>query len=156
MPERRQFVESILSRNDSVVRPIAVFIFRSSKGFNRVSAEDEVIASMNKFIAARLAGDVPTVIDCYSDAWQDNKGYNKNSLREGQQPFAVGMVDDKISIDATQAKVTLDADTATYSPVVIDSEKGRITYEYTLAKEPDQVWRLTFTQNARLGDVPDG
>ena len=111
-----------------------------------MSAEDEVIAFMNKFIAARLSGDVPTVIDCYSDAWQDNKGYNKNSLREGQQPFAVGMVDDKISIDATQANVTFDADTATYSPVVIDSEKGRITYEYTLAKEPDQVWRLTFTQ----------
>ena len=94
-----------------------------------MSAEDEVIASMKKFIAARLVGDAATVIDCYSDAWQDNKGFNKSSLRDGQQPFAVGMVDDKISIDATQAKVTLDADTATYSPVVIDSEKGRITYD---------------------------
>ena len=111
-----------------------------------LTTESEVRAVMQAHVKARIDGDVETVIDSYSKDWQDSKGANKSSLRDGHLAFTTGLVDAEVTIDLGGAEVSIDGDNANISPVIIDTEKGRITYSYDLRKEPDGIWRLVYTQ----------
>ena len=88
---------------------------------------------------------VDTVIAFYSEDWRDSKGFTKDSLREGHLEFTTGAMKAEVKINLDTAKTTVDEDHANFGPVVIDTEKGRITYSYKLRKEQDGIWRLIFT-----------
>jgi beta-fructofuranosidase len=108
--------------------------------------ESDVLAAMEAHIAARVSGDVETVIDSYSDDWTDNKGFVKSSLKQGHLAFTVGATEADVEIDLSLADILVEGDTATCRPVTVFSAKGSITYGYTLKREADGVWRLIYTE----------
>ncbi len=110
-----------------------------------MTQESEVLAAMNAHVAARLDGDVDAVLDSLSDKWEDSKGTKKISLQEGHVAFSAS-VGANVRFDLGNAKISIEEEFATCGPVVIDTEKGRITYKYKLKKEADTVWRLIYTQ----------
>ena len=99
-----------------------------------MTQESEVLAAMNAHVAARLDGDVGAVLDSLSDKWEDSKGKKKISLQEGHVAFSAS-VGANVQFDLGNAKISIEEDFATCGPVVIDTEKGRITYKYKLKKE---------------------
>ena len=119
-----------------------------------MTKESEVLAAMEAHVAARINGDVDAVLDSYSEDWEDSKGFRKSSLREGHLSFTVGATKTDVKIDLSTVEVVVDGDSATCSPVLIDTAKGRITYGYTLKKELDGVWRLVFTQTIDWESFP--
>ena len=106
---------------------------------------DDVIATVQSYLNARVQRDTETVLDFYSEEWKDNKQHSKNDLREGRLSIALGEPDDEIKLDFSRTQVILNGPTAIVGPVVIDTAKGRITYRYTLRNEGG-VWRLTYSQ----------
>ena len=111
-----------------------------------MSKEHEVLAAIQIYLDARVRGDAETVLACHSEDWEDNKRFTKKALESGELSFSLGANKDAIEIDSSRAEVTLNGDVAILGPVVIDTEKGRITYRYTLKEEESSVWRLTYTQ----------
>ena len=109
---------------------------------------------MQAHVTARIAGDVDTVIASYSEDWRDSKGFTKDSLREGHLEFTTGAMKAEVKINLDTAKTTVDEDHANFGPVVIDTEKGRITYSYKLRKEQDGIWRLIFTKTVNWEPFP--
>ena len=119
-----------------------------------MNQESEVREAMKAHVEARINGDADVVIDSYSEDWEDSKGFKKSSLREGHLPFTAGSVKTDIKVDLSAVEVVFDGDSATYSPVLIYTPKGCITYGYTLKKEPDGIWRLVFTQTIDWESFP--
>ena len=119
-----------------------------------MTKETEVLAAMQAHVTARIAGDVDTVIASYSEDWRDSKGFTKDSLREGHLEFTTGAMKAEVKINLDTAKTTVDEDHANFGPVVIDTEKGRITYSYKLRKEQDGIWRLIFTKTVNWEPFP--
>jgi beta-fructofuranosidase len=119
-----------------------------------MNQESEVLEAMKAHVEARINGDADVVIDSYSEDWEDNKGFKKSSLREGHLAFTAGSVKTDIKVDLSAVEVVFDGDSATYSPVLIYTPKGCITYGYTLKKEPDGVWRLVYTQTIDWESAP--
>ena len=111
-----------------------------------MTSESEVLAAVQSYIAANVSGEIETVLDCYSEIWKDDKGHDKNAIKERPQSFALATPNTDVRIETKHARVTLHADIATIEPVIVDSNKGRITYSYSLQKEPDGRWRFTSTQ----------
>lgn len=109
---------------------------------------------MQAHIEARIRGDVEAVIDSYSDDWTDSKGFTKTQLREGHLAFTVGATDATIDVLLHDAEIQVNGDTATCHPVAVLTEKGSITYGYTLRKEDDGVWRLIYTQTLNWENSP--
>ena len=107
--------------------------------------EDDVLATVQSYLNARVQRDTETVLDFYSEEWKDNKQHGKNDLREGRLSIALGEPDDEIKLDFSRTQIILNGPTAIVGPVVIDTAKGRITYRYTLRNEGG-VWRLTYSQ----------
>ena len=121
------------------------FLPISSRGMP-LTKEAEVLAAMQAHIAARISGDVDTVINSYSEDWVDSKGSNKASLRDGHLVFTTGAIEAEVAINLDDAEIIVEGSQANIAPVVIDTEKGRITYGYKLRKEADAIWRLIYTQ----------
>ena len=119
-----------------------------------MTRETEVLAAMQAHVTARIEGDVDTVIASYSEDWRDSKGFSKDSLRDGHLEFTTGAMQADIQINLDAAETIVDGEHATFGPVVIDTEKGRITYSYKLRKEQDDVWRLIFTQTVNWEPFP--
>ena len=111
-----------------------------------LTKESEVLAAMQAHITARINGDVDSVIDSYSEDWVDSKGSNKTSLRDGHLVFTTGATEIEVAIDLDGAEIVVEGNQANIAPVVIDTEKGRVTYSYKLKKEADGIWRLIYTQ----------
>lgn len=110
-----------------------------------MAQEDEVFAALQAHVTARLDGNTDAVLESYSDDWQDSKGTRKSSLKEGNFAFAAS-AGAKVTFDLSSAETVIEEDIATIGPVILDTEKGRITYNYKLRKEADAIWRLIFTQ----------
>ena len=119
-----------------------------------MTRETEVLAAMQAHVTARIEGDVDAVIASYSEDWRDSKGFSKDSLRDGHLEFTTGAMQADIQINLDAAETIVDGEHATFGPVVIDTEKGRITYSYKLRKEQDDVWRLIFTQTVNWEPFP--
>ncbi len=109
---------------------------------------------MQAHVTARIEGDVDTVIASYSEDWRDSKGFSKDSLRNGHLEFTTGATQAEVTIDLDTAEIDVEGDHATVGPVVIDTEKGRITYSYKLRKEENDIWRLIFTQTVNWEPFP--
>ena len=109
---------------------------------------------MQAHVTARIEGDVDTVIASYSEDWRDSKGFSKDSLRNGHLKFTTGATQAEVTINLDTAEIDVEGDHATVGPVVIDTEKGRITYSYKLRKEENDIWRLIFTQTVNWEPFP--
>ena len=110
-----------------------------------MTKENEVLATVQSYLNARIRRDTETVLDFYSEDWKDNKQFRKSDLRDGRLSIALGESNDEINVDVSKTEVILNGPIAIVGPVVIDTAKGRITYRYTLRNESG-VWRLTYTQ----------
>ena len=117
--------------------------------------KDSVKQVMQGHFSARLDGDVDSALDSYSEDWCDSKGYRKSSLRKDHLTFDYGPHKSEIDVDLSSVEISVEDDRATFGPVVISTTKGSVTYAYSLKKEIDDCWRITFTQTVdwELGPV---
>ena len=106
------------------------------------SSEEEVWAALDAFHAAELAGDVPSIMDAYSDQFSDAQGTSKEIVRG----FFQGAVDQgmfaDLTIDMAQTNVTVVNGIATVQPITYTSGFGKATYSFRLRKESDGAWRF--------------
>ena len=87
-----------------------------------MAQENEVLAALEAHVAARVSGDVDAVMESYSEAWTDDKGFTKRSFHEGHLSFTQGASGDDIEVDLSQTKIVMKGEEATCSPVHIDSQ----------------------------------
>ncbi|RPG46195.1 MAG: glycoside hydrolase family 32 protein [Gammaproteobacteria bacterium TMED134] len=111
-----------------------------------MAQENEVLAALEAHVAARVSGDVDAVMESYSEAWTDDKGFTKRSFHEGHLSFTQGASGDDIEVDLSQTKIVMKGEEATCSPVTIYTVKGSITYGYRLRQEADGIWRFIYSQ----------
>jgi beta-fructofuranosidase len=108
--------------------------------------ENEILAVMEAYAAARINGDLDAILEFYSENWEDSKGFRKSSLKESYFVYTVGAKKTDIKIDLSEANIIVEGDRATCSPISIHSPKGSVTYSYKLKRELDGVWRLVYTR----------
>ncbi|MHC4467672.1 MAG: YybH family protein [Planctomycetota bacterium] len=124
------------------------------------SIEDEVLATMQDYVAAMQAGDADAILAFYSEDWGDNDGATKDSLRTGYQSRSdKGKDKDKGGYvdggwDLSAAEVIVDGDIVTVKPVAFASSKGSLSNAHRLKKEADGVWRLVYTEMINWEIIP--
>ncbi len=105
--------------------------------------EKEVVIMLADCQAAFKAGDLEKIMDCYSNDFTDTQGANKDMVRSSFEGMvAQGTLQSITILDLEEGAITVNGDTATVTPLVINSPIGEITYHCTLKKETDGVWRF--------------
>ena len=109
-------------------------------------AEAEVLATVRAHGEAMKAGDVNALVAFYSEDWKDNHGATKDSLKDRYQGTGDKGGREDMEFDLSAAKVVVDGDIATITPVTLTSSRGSITHTHKLRKEAGGVWRLVYTE----------
>jgi beta-fructofuranosidase len=118
------------------------------------SVEAQVLATIKAHSKAMTTGDVDVLLSFYSEDWQDNHGAGKDSLKARFERMSDKRDYTDIEIYLSKAKVVVDGDRATVTPVTHLTSGGSITYTHTLKEEADSVWRLVYTQGIDWETIP--
>ena len=105
---------------------------------------EQVAAAIADLQAAIKAQDVEKIMGIYSDDFTNSQGANKAAVRgmfENLQ--SQGMLQNIAIAGLDKSEITVEGDSATVTPVIINFSSGEISYGCTLKKEADGVWRLT-------------
>jgi len=107
--------------------------------------EAEVMATMDDYRSAWLAGDVDTLLALHSEDWRDHHGSTKEDLKAGFEGMRGKGGHKGLEVDLSEIEAVVDGDLATVTPVTLSSPEGSIVYTHKLKKEADGVWRLIRT-----------
>jgi len=107
--------------------------------------EADVMAVMDDYRSAFLAGDVDALLALFSEDWKDTHGSTKEDMKEGIKGMSEKGSHKGLEVDLSVIDVVVDGDMATVTPVTLSSPEGSITYTHKLKKEADGVWRLVRT-----------
>jgi ketosteroid isomerase-like protein len=118
----------------------------ASYGSGTVDPRDEVLAALEAYHAAERAGDVPAILDAYSDDFADAQGTGKSVLLGFFQAIVDGGVLDDLEVDMAATEVQVDGDIAIVQPITYTTMLGTNTYAYRLAREEDGVWRFVYSE----------
>ena len=105
---------------------------------------EQVAAAIADFQAALKAQDMEKIMGFYSNNFTDSQGANKAAARgmfENLQ--SQGILQDIAIAGLDKSEITVEGDSATVTPLIVNLPSGQITYRCTLKKEADGVWRLT-------------
>jgi ketosteroid isomerase-like protein len=105
---------------------------------------EQVAAAITDLQAALKAHDIEKIMGFYSDDFTDSQGANKAAARgmfENLQ--SQGILQDIAIAGLDKSEITVEGDSATVTPLIVNLPSGQITYGCTLKKEADGVWRLT-------------
>jgi beta-fructofuranosidase len=107
--------------------------------------EADVMAIMDDYRSAFLAGDVDALLALYSEDWTDTHGSTKEDMKAGIKGMSEKGSHKGLEVDLSETEAVVDGDMATVTPVTLSSPEGSITYTHKLKKEADGVWRLVRT-----------
>ena len=127
------------------VSTVVALIFGCACTPKAVGDEAGVMATMDEYRTAFLAGDVEALLALYSEDWRDHHGSTKEDLKTGYEGMREKGGHKGLEVDLSEIEAVVDGDTATVTPVTLSSPEGSITYTHTLKKEADGVWRLIRT-----------
>jgi len=111
--------------------------------FGRGPTDEELITkTIEEYSAALAAKDIDRALAAYSEDFQGESGGGKDDIR---QLFA-GAIDagylDDLEMDDTDCEIEIDGKTATVGPVEYSSAMGSMSFEFTMKKEADGMWRI--------------
>jgi|TARA_B100000315_G_scaffold216331_1_gene216134 ketosteroid isomerase-like protein len=94
------------------------------------SVEAQVLATMQAHSKAMTTGDVDVLLNFYSEDWQDNHRAGKDSLKVRFERMSDKHDYKDMEIYLSKAKVVVDGDSATVTPVTHLTSGGSITYTH--------------------------
>ncbi len=106
------------------------------------TAEQKILAALDTYHTAEREGNLETILDSYSEEFEDAQGTGKAVLAGF---FSVlvdqGVLKDHV-IDMESMVISVENDYATVGPVSYTSLLGSNTYRYRLQQEEDAIWRF--------------
>ncbi|HOZ48700.1 MAG TPA: nuclear transport factor 2 family protein [Candidatus Hydrogenedentes bacterium] len=106
------------------------------------SDEELITAKLDAWKAGFVAKDIDAILAVYSDKFTHYEVSDKDGLRE----FLEGAVDmgylEDIEVNAEEAEITIDGESAVVYPIDLSSAAGSVTIELTFTKEGDD-WMVS-------------
>ena len=123
-------------------------------GHDQRRVDDEVLAALRDYDTATRAGDIDGQVAFFAEAWRSSFGTTKAELREQleRQGDRSGDAEKRFVLD--DATVAVDEDTATVDPVKLRSPTGNGSFEFSMTREPDGVWRCVSIALSQVADAP--
>lgn len=109
------------------------------------SVEDEVLATMAKYVEAMKANDVDGLVAFFSEDWENDEGATKDVLEGYFQGLADQGLNEDTEVILDETKVVMEGKVATMGPVVYKSSQDETAWEYEMVKEADGVWRCVYS-----------
>lgn len=107
---------------------------------------DEIMAALDGYHAAMVAGDVERMVDVFSDDYSSADGNVKSAMAGMFQSWLDAGVFDGIEFDLSSCEITVDGNEATVGPVNYVMRLGTAGNRYTMRKEADGVWRIIYNE----------
>ena len=126
----------------SIAALVAAAVLGGCATSGKGMTDEELVAKLTEeSIAAILAQDLDKLLTYYSDDFSHYEFGDKAGLKE----FLEGAKDmgylDGLEVSMEQAETTIEGDTATIYPVIIDGSFGSTEIEFTSKKEGD-TWKV--------------
>ncbi len=112
------------------------------------SDEELINGTIDEMKAAMEAQNVDRIMAVYSEDFEGEQG-GKPELRQMIEYVIDEGYMDSIEINTEDAETTVEGDVATYGPVELSGDFGAMSFEYTLKKEADGVWRIVGSEPQR-------
>ena len=111
------------------------------------SDEELIMQTIHTLIDSVFAADTETLLACFSEDFSHYEVPDKETLADYvQMGVDMGYLDQvedhDVEINLEEAEITIDGDTATVYPMDASADMGAVTFELTLKKEEDGVWRI--------------
>ncbi len=130
-----------LSLMVAVVTVAAMFIGCATTPVGPTPTE-EVTAALADSQAAWQAHDLEKIIAGFSGDYSNSQGLDKSGLRGFFEGLAAQGILQSITMGIEACEIVVDGDSATATPITYDAPTGKTSYQYTLKKEADGVWRF--------------
>ena len=126
----------------SIAALVAAAVLGGCATSGKGMTDEELVAKLTEeSIAAILAQDLDKLLTYYSDDFSHYEFGDKAGLKEFLEGAKdMGYLDD-IEVSMEQATTTIEGDTATIYPVIIDGPFGSTEIEFTSKKEGD-TWKV--------------
>jgi ketosteroid isomerase-like protein len=111
--------------------------------FGKGASDEELITrTIEGYSAALAAKDIDGVMAAYSEDFQGEGGGDKDAMRQlFEGAIDAGYLDD-LEVDDADCQIKIDGETATVGPVEYSSAMGSMSFEFTMKKEADGMWRI--------------
>ena len=111
--------------------------------FGKGPSDEELIEqTLAGYNAALVAQDIDKMMAAYSDDFEGENGESKDDIRE----FLSGAKDqgylEDIEANMDPCEIKIEGGKATVGPVEYSSALGSLTFEFTMKKDPDGMWRI--------------
>jgi len=108
----------------------------------KLTDKELIDALTQEYLAALQAQDIDKMMAAYSDDFEGENGESKDDIRE----FLSGAKDqgylEDIEANMDPCEIKIEGGKATVGPVEYSSALGSLTFEFTMKKDPDGMWRI--------------
>ena len=109
----------------------------------RMTPREEIVAAITDLQASIMAQDMDKILGIYSDDFSDSQGVTKAMVRSTFEGMASQGTLQNITIEGLEkSEITVDDNSATITPLIVGTPQGKISYNCTMKKEADGVWRF--------------
>ena len=127
----------------TIVAGFALAVLLGACATTGPSPEDEIATMLGMFHTEQAAGNVDELMVHVSENFTNSQGATKSVMRGLFNAMASQGFFSNLKINEENSEVVVDGDTATVGPIAYETPMGSLTVNYTVAKEPDGVWRIT-------------
>jgi len=108
--------------------------------------EELITRAISDYNAALVAKDLDKMMTVYSDDFEADNGGDKDDVRALLSgAIEQGYLDD-LEVNDAECEIKIEGGTATVGPVEYSSAFGSMSFESTMKKEADGMWRIVATR----------
>jgi len=109
------------------------------------SDEELIMQALTGYNAAMVAQDLDKMMAAYSEDFEGENGESKDDVRD----FFSGVIDqgylEDLEVDMKDCEIKIEGGKAAVGPVGYSGSFGSVSFEYTMKKDSDGVWRFVET-----------
>ena len=110
-----------------------------------LSDEELIEQTLTAYNAAMVAQDIDKMMAAYSEDFEGENGEGKEDIGE----LLGGAIDqgylEDLEVNVEDCEIKIEGGKAAVGPVEYSAAMGSISFEYTMKKDPDGVWRIVET-----------
>jgi len=104
--------------------------------------EELITRTVSDYHAALAAKDLDKMMAAYSEDFEGENGAGKDEIRQLLGGAIDGGYLDDLEVNDADCEIKIEGDTATVGPVEYSSALGSMSFEFTMKREADGVWRI--------------
>ena len=104
--------------------------------------EELITRTVSDYNAALAAKDLDRMMEAYSEGFEGENAAGKDDIRQLLGGAIDGGYLDDLEVNDADCEIKIQGDTAAVGPVEYSSALGSMSFEFTMKKEADGVWRI--------------